>query len=184
MTAALNEEPDASGSRLSGRKPAGPHSPKTGAGRPSERANSGHGSPASSISSRYAPLPSRAEIDAAPASFEAIADLSRQTGTFGVYAFTVEEAAGGMAVWSRCFAPIAGLDEDPVTGSASGGLGCYLWRAGLLSPDGGRLTARQGFAGGRGGEVEIEIGAVGGIAARVAVTGTATLLAEGAFTLP
>lgn len=133
----------------------------------------------------YAPVPSRAHVDAAPANFEAIAALSRETGTYGVYVFAVEEEeAGRTSVWSRCFAPVAGLDEDPVTGSASGGLGCYLWRAALLGPDGGRLTARQGFGGGRGGTVDVEIGAAGGVVERVAVTGTATLLAQGAFTLP
>ena len=124
-------------------------------------------------------------VDAAPASFEAIADLSRQTGTYGIYLFTLEhDTTGDPLVWSRCFAPIAGLPEDPVTGSASGALGGYLWQAGILPPAGGTVTTRQGFAGGRGGEVGIQITVEGQTVIRVAVTGTAALLAEGVFTLP
>jgi PhzF family phenazine biosynthesis protein len=136
----------------------------------------------------YAPVGSREAVDASPASFEAIADLSRQTGTYGVYAFAVEAEqpgeGGAVRVWSRCFAPIAGLNEDPVTGSASGALGAYLWAAGVLPKTGGVVETRQGFAGGRGGKVRIEVTADAGAVTRVAVTGTATVLAEGAFTLP
>jgi phenazine biosynthesis protein PhzF family len=134
----------------------------------------------------YVPVTSRAAVDAAPASFAAITALSRAHNTFGLYVFAVEHEAGaGLVVWSRCFAPVAGLDEDPVTGSASGGLGAYLWAAGRLPAEGGGVfTARQGFAGGRGGTVHVRVKAADGAVTSVAVTGRAVLVAEGAFTLP
>ena len=134
----------------------------------------------------FAPVTSRLAVDGAPSDLAAILRLSREQETFGVYVFAVERDAqsGGPAIWSRCFAPIAGLDEDPVTGSASGALGAYLWAHGQLAAIGGenglvRFVARQGFAGGRGGVVRIAVGP-----ATIAVTGAAVLVAEGAFRLP
>jgi PhzF family phenazine biosynthesis protein len=131
------------------------------------------------------PVADRAAVDGIDAArrAEAIAALSRQHSTFGVYVFAVETAeAGSVGVWSRCFAPIADLPEDPVTGSASGSLGCYLAEQGLLS-EGAEAIAQQGFAGNRGGTAHIRVtrGADGW---RPEVSGTAVLLAEGTFTLP
>ena len=132
----------------------------------------------------YVPVESRAAVDAAPASFDAINTLSKRHSTFGVYLFALEtDADGSPAVWSRCFAPIAGLNEDPVTGSASGGLGGYLWKHGILPHAGGAVTARQGFAGGRGGTAHIRVEAADGEVRTTAVTGQATLIAEGEFAL-
>lgn len=141
----------------------------------------------------FAPVASRAAVDRAPGDLQQITELSRRQETFGLYVFTVErdEAAGQITTWGRCFAPIAGLDEDPVTGSASGALGCYLAAQGLLRDtaadrDGmSRFVARQGFAGKRGGTVQIGIGRdEAGRVDRVAITGGAVPVAEGGvFTL-
>jgi len=131
------------------------------------------------------PVTDRAAVDGIDAirRAEAITTLSRQHDTFGVYVFAVEKTkAGGVGIWSRCFAPIADMPEDPVTGSASGSLGCYLAAHGIL-PDGAEAIAQQGFAGGRGGTARIRVirGADGWHAE---VSGTAVLIAEGTFSLP
>ena len=142
----------------------------------------------------FVPVTSRRVVDDAPRDLAAIADLSQRHGALGVYVFAVEEtaeAAGATKTWGRCFAPTAGLNEDPVTGSASGALGGYLARHGRLrftpSLEEGREVARfvaqQGFAGGRGGAARIEIGRRAGKAAHIAVTGSAVLVAEGTFRL-
>jgi PhzF family phenazine biosynthesis protein len=136
------------------------------------------------------PVIDRAMVDAAPADFAAIERISRETATFGIYVFAIDPIRAGIvdgaSVWSRCFAPIAGLNEDPVTGSASGALGGYLAqhdclkavRLGRIE----RTTARQGFAGKRGGtaEIVVERDEAGGIA-QIAVSGTAVLVTEGNF---
>jgi PhzF family phenazine biosynthesis protein len=44
----------------------------------------------------------------------------------GVCLFTLETKEKNSAVHSRFFAPNYGINEDPVTGSANGPLGCYL----------------------------------------------------------
>jgi trans-2,3-dihydro-3-hydroxyanthranilate isomerase len=41
-------------------------------------------------------------------------------------------ATGDETVYSRMLAPAYGIAEDPATGSASGPLGCYLVRHGVL----------------------------------------------------
>ena len=135
----------------------------------------------------FAPVTSRATVDAAPADLEGIVRLSRELDTLGVYVFVPESTPGGeVSTWGRCFAPIAGLNEDPVTGSASGALGCYLRAHGRLTPDEGgaaRFLARQGYAGGRGGDVRVAVGSEDGEVVSVAVTGSALLVAEGAVVL-
>jgi len=137
----------------------------------------------------FVPVQSRAQVDTTPADFAAITALSQKYGAFGLYVFTIEkETDDTMAVWSRCYAPIAGLNEDPVTGSASGALGGYLAEAGILavSPgDSAAFTTRQGFAGGRGGTARVTVTRKpDGAYDSIAVTGNALILAEGAFTLP
>lgn len=120
------------------------------------------------------PVAGRAVVDQAPGDLAAIAALSRRHETLGVYVFAIEENA----TWGRCFAPLAGLNEDPVTGSAAGALGAYLAHHSVLPGAQGTFTARQGYAGGRGGNVRVSVGEAG-----VSVTGAATLVAEGTFTL-
>ena len=50
----------------------------------------------------------------------------------GIFLFTTEVENQGSTVHSRMFAPEAGVWEDPATGSASGPLGCYLVRYGVV----------------------------------------------------
>jgi PhzF family phenazine biosynthesis protein len=141
----------------------------------------------------FVPVATRGAVDRAPADLAAIARLSRAHESLGVYVFRVEsnegeDRAAPVSTWGRCFAPAAGLDEDPVTGSASGALGCFLVRHGVLPPAPGgtaTFTARQGFAGGRGGSVHVSVETdERGEIRSVAVTGSALLVAEGEFAVP
>jgi len=144
----------------------------------------------------YVPVMSCATVDRSPTDFPAVAALSRELDTHGFYVFTLErQVAEEIRVWSRCYAPIAGLNEDPVTGSASGGLGGYLNAHGRLTfteiAHSGtyasqEIIARQGFAGGRGGMARITVisnDREGDDVESIDVRGTATLIAEGTFTL-
>jgi trans-2,3-dihydro-3-hydroxyanthranilate isomerase len=67
-------------------------------------------------------------------------------------------AASGHTVHSRMFAPGLGVMEDPATGIASGPLGSYLVRHGLV-PSTPRITvlSEQGYEMGRPSQVYIEI---------------------------
>ena len=68
----------------------------------------------------------------------------------GVFVFTTEGATDEVTVYSRMFAPGLGVLEDPATGGASGPLGCYLVKHGLVPPDrADRVVSLQGVAMGR-----------------------------------
>lgn len=55
-------------------------------------------------------------------------------GVYGIFPFSLETELPGSTVHSRMFAPELGIVEDPATGSASGPLGSYLVRHGLVKP--------------------------------------------------
>lgn len=134
------------------------------------------------------PVGSRRDVDEAPASQEAILELSKRYETFGLYVFTVErQNADSVTIWSRCFAPLAGLPEDPVTGSASGALGAYLVTHGVVPalPDiaPAEIIAQQGFAGGRGGTACISVFPREG-SLLPTVRGTAVRIAQGEIAVP
>lgn len=57
---------------------------------------------------------------------DAIAELSENVDVAGVYAFTFDTLETDSTIHGRMFAPAAGVDEDPVTGTASGAAGAYL----------------------------------------------------------
>jgi PhzF family phenazine biosynthesis protein len=56
----------------------------------------------------------------------AVADLTEEVGVTGIYAFTFDALDADSTLHGRMFAPAAGVDEDPVTGTASGAVGAYL----------------------------------------------------------
>lgn len=71
----------------------------------------------------------------------------------GVYPFAFEDAS---TTRGRFFVPPKfGIEEDPVTGTACGALGAFLY-ANARWPAAGHLRARQGVEMGRGGEVWVE----------------------------
>jgi trans-2,3-dihydro-3-hydroxyanthranilate isomerase len=78
------------------------------------------------------------------------------------------------------FAPEFGITEDPATGIASGPLGCYLVKHGLVTPEASRsIVSRQGVAMGRASRVHISISVEDGIINDVRVGGEAVLVARG-----
>jgi trans-2,3-dihydro-3-hydroxyanthranilate isomerase len=75
-----------------------------------------------------------------------------------VFVFTREVEHDGAAVHSRMFAPALGVPEDPATGGASGPLGCYLVRHGVLSGDPSvAFVSEQGIEMGRPSFIHITI---------------------------
>ncbi|QZP37634.1 PhzF family phenazine biosynthesis protein [Halobaculum magnesiiphilum] len=58
--------------------------------------------------------------------FDAVAALADEHDAAGIYAFTFDALGADSTVHGRCFVPGSGIDEDPVTGTASGACGAYL----------------------------------------------------------
>jgi len=74
----------------------------------------------------------------------------------GVAAFAFVDG-GEFAVHIRCFAPAAGVPEDPVTGSANAALPAYLVHHGLLDRTGREYVATQATEMGRDGRVPVRV---------------------------
>jgi trans-2,3-dihydro-3-hydroxyanthranilate isomerase len=92
------------------------------------------------------------------------------------------EGEGGRRpdVYSRMFAPEHGVVEDPATGSASGPLGCYLVRHGIVSGDAQRaIISTQGVAMGRASRIHVSIAGSADSITEVKVGGEAVLIGKG-----
>lgn len=90
----------------------------------------------------------------------------------GVYAFAFRD---GQTTQGRFFSPPQyGIFEDPVTGTASGGLGAFLMDRGRIEP-GTELTAHQGVEMGRPGWVRVRRNENG----RMAISGQAVPIYRG-----
>lgn len=128
------------------------------------------------------PLATREAVDAAGLDR---AGLSRLCGALGigsleVFVFSTERAADGATAYSRMFAPGLGISEDPATGAASGPLGCYLVRHGLVAPaDAGRMVSLQGVKMGRPSRIHIAIEGTPEAITNVRVGGEAVYVGEG-----
>lgn len=110
--------------------------------------------------------------------------LLRESHDADVLAFTTEVERAGSHVHSRIFAPGHGITEDPATGSASGPLGCYLFRHGAL-PSKGELHCvnEQGIEMGRPSFLHLAIRHEGGEITQVRVGGRCHYMGSGALEL-
>lgn len=101
------------------------------------------------------------------------------TATPHLFAFTPEVQMPGSTVHSRMFAPAMGIPEDPATGAASGPLGCYLVKHGLVSGSPALIVSEQGIEMGRPSFVHIQIDHSDGAFSRVRVGGQSVYIGEG-----
>jgi len=94
--------------------------------------------------------------------------------------FTRQTIHANSTVHARMFAPFLGVPEDPATGSASGALGAYLVRHGVMEArPTAHLIVEQGYEMGRPSTIYVEVdgGADGPIQVRVG--GQAVEVGEG-----
>lgn len=114
-----------------------------------------------------------------------LANLSRQTGIWGYCPITLETVDSSSAVHARFFAPSEGILEDPVTGSAQGPLGVYLWKNGVVEARDGLVsfTGEQGDGIGRPGRVRVRVRLRGDEVLQVEVGGEAVTVLEGTLDL-
>jgi len=120
------------------------------------------------------PLASADALDGLLPDCRDLAALTREVGAIGTYVF-VEE---GDAFRCRCFAPAAGVDEDPVTGTGAGALGAYLLRHRVVRPA-AAFTVFQGEACGRAGTLRVVAAGEPGVPRSVVVGGHAVVSLRG-----
>jgi trans-2,3-dihydro-3-hydroxyanthranilate isomerase len=134
----------------------------------------------------FVPVATRAAVDRAAPDMRLL--------DFEAYLFTTDRAGASdsATTYSRMFAPMLGVNEDPATGSASGPLGSYLVRYSLVTPEQGRsILNLQGVKLGRPSWIHVSIESSGrpstsltaGDITRVRVGGTSVFVAEGVMEL-
>lgn len=132
----------------------------------------------------FVPLASRRAVDAVSVERQRMARCCRDSGLeeAAVFVFTQErdQEAGEEHAYSRMLAPGLGVTEDPATGSASGPLGCYLLRHGLVShATARRFISLQGVAMRRPSRIHISIDSDGDRITRVRVGGESVVIGTG-----
>lgn len=113
--------------------------------------------------------------------FQLLGELERAHDYFGVHVFTLGAFDAANRTHARHFAANAGIPEDPVTGSATGGMAAYLWRHGLIRES--RYTVEQGHIMGRPGHIEVEVDAEGDDPVQVRIAGTAVTVLRGTISV-
>jgi trans-2,3-dihydro-3-hydroxyanthranilate isomerase len=94
--------------------------------------------------------------------------------------FTRECVHPDSTVHARMFAPALGVAEDPATGSASGALGAYLVKHGLVeAKPTARILVEQGYEMGRPSAIHVEVDAGDSGPTEVRVGGRAVEVADG-----
>ena len=72
------------------------------------------------------PITYLSDLGSADLYFDAVEALADDVDAAGVYAFTFDALDGDSTLHGRAWVPGAGINEDPVTGTASGAAGAYL----------------------------------------------------------
>jgi trans-2,3-dihydro-3-hydroxyanthranilate isomerase len=107
--------------------------------------------------------------------------LCERYDTHSVYAFSRETVTASAHVHTRLFAPLAGVPEDPATGSAGGALGAYLVHHRVFGgeQDVIHLENEQGYELGRPSRIFIEVERRGAEISRVRVGGSVVKVMDG-----
>lgn len=72
------------------------------------------------------PITYLSDLGSADPDFDAVEALADDVDAAGVYVFSFDALDGDSTLHGRAWVPGAGVDEDPVTGTASGAAGAYL----------------------------------------------------------
>lgn len=100
---------------------------------------------------------------------------------FSPHLFCLGGATAAGSTFARHFGTPPDVAEDPVTGSATGGMAAYLHHYGYLTAP--EFVAEQGHWLGRPGTVQVRVESAAGAVQRVQIGGTGVVLVEGRLTL-
>lgn len=83
--------------------------------------------------------------------------LSADAQATGVVLFGAYGSGQGAQIEIRAFAPLCGIQEDPVCGSGNGCMAAFIRETGQTARFGARFTASQGQVVGRAGQITLGI---------------------------
>jgi trans-2,3-dihydro-3-hydroxyanthranilate isomerase len=127
----------------------------------------------------YVGLSGKAAVDHAVLDVNAVREHVGWSDINGVYCFAQTDDG----TYSRMFAPMSGIAEDPATGSATGPLYAYLSKCGALARK-ERFVSEQGVAMGRPSILHVRIRWDGNEPESIEVGGTAVFIGEGTLHVP
>ena len=119
---------------------------------------------------------------ATPPPLAAYAAYRAASDFFSPHLFCLGGATAAGHTFARHFGTPPDILEDPVTGSATGGMAAYLWYHGYLPEP--AFVAEQGHWMGRPGTVQVRISGPRAAIEAVQIGGTGVVVVEGQLTLP
>ena len=127
------------------------------------------------------PVRSLQAVQAITLELRLLRTVCERYGTHSIYVFTRETATPGTHVHTRLFAPMAGVLEDPATGSASGALGAYLVHYRVIGGDSPvvHIENEQGYELGRPSRIFIDVEQRASKISKVRVGGRVVKVMEG-----
>jgi trans-2,3-dihydro-3-hydroxyanthranilate isomerase len=115
----------------------------------------------------------RATVDSLSPDTAALRDLLLAAEGEGCYVYSLDPVEQGATAYARFFNPVAGIVEDPATGTAAGPLACLLRRHGVA---GETVVITQGHRIGRPSRLEVRLeGVTPVLSGRAVVSATGTL---------
>jgi trans-2,3-dihydro-3-hydroxyanthranilate isomerase len=131
------------------------------------------------------PVGSLAAVQAINLELGPLHSICQRYDTHSLYVFTRETLTANAHIHTRLFAPLAGVLEDPATGSASGALGAYLVQHQVYGGDAAvvHLENEQGYELGRPSRIFIEVERRGSTISRVRVGGRVVKVIDGTLHL-
>lgn len=132
----------------------------------------------------FVPLVSRSAVDGAVLNRTKLIEACQSMGLpeMPVYIFTLEKGNDPATTYSRMFAPVLGIQEDPATGGASGPLGAWLVRYGAVeSSEAKKMVNIQGVRMNRPGRIYMSVDQA---SESILVGGASVFLGEGWLHLP
>jgi trans-2,3-dihydro-3-hydroxyanthranilate isomerase len=133
----------------------------------------------------YVPLRDRGTVDRARLDARGLEAALGKPTSLGTFVLAPDADPAARRVYSRMFAPAAGVPEDPATGSASGALGAYLVRHQLVKPA-ARMTivSEQGTTMGRQSFLHVDLTVRDGRVGDIRVGGSVVPSLRGRLRLP
>ncbi len=132
----------------------------------------------------YVPLRTLDAIRRVRVRLDLLADQLEGVDSTYLFVFTPQVERVGSTVHARMFAPELGITEDPATGSASGPLGAYLLKYGLVDAAAAQqMISEQGFELGRPSILHISVQTSGDTITAVSVGGYTQPIGSGVLQL-
>jgi len=130
------------------------------------------------------PVRSSEQVRNLSPNFELLKEFERKLNATGCCVFTLRKPDPNVLVHMRFFAPEAGVQEDPATGSAAGALGAYLVAHGTFGPKSPvSFAIEQGIEIQRPSKIAVTVQQAKGTPTVVKVGGSAVTVLNGEIVL-